>query len=173
VAQDFETKFRGLPQLVDVNSDLQITSPQLRVDIQRDRAATLGITPEQIEDALYSAFGTRQVSTIYTPTNQYYVIMEVAPEFQRDPASLSLHLPAFAERQTRAARCRGHAPPGRRPAHGQPPRPGAVGHPLVQPEAGRLAGRRHDGDRSTGAAGIAAHAQLQLRGLSAGLTRPQ
>jgi HAE1 family hydrophobic/amphiphilic exporter-1 len=90
VAQDFEKKFRALPQLVDVNTDLLITSPQLRVDIQRDRAATLGITPEQIEDALYNAFGTRQVSTIYTPTNQYYVIMEVAQEFQRDPASLSL-----------------------------------------------------------------------------------
>jgi HAE1 family hydrophobic/amphiphilic exporter-1 len=65
------------------------------VDIQRDRAATLGITPQQIEDALYSAFGTRQVSTIYTPTNQYYVIMEVAPEFQRDSSALSrIYLPA-------------------------------------------------------------------------------
>ncbi|RFC49615.1 MAG: hydrophobic/amphiphilic exporter-1 [Verrucomicrobia bacterium] len=91
VAGAMEKKFRGLPDLLaDVNSDLQITSPQLRVDIQRDRAATLGITPAQIEDALYSAFGTRQVSTIYTPTNQYYVIMEVAPEFQRDTAALSL-----------------------------------------------------------------------------------
>ncbi len=90
VADGMEKKFRTLPQLVDVNSDLQITSPQLRVDIQRDRAATLGVTPQQIEDALYSAFGTRQVSTIYTPTNQYYVIMEVAPEFQRDVSGLSL-----------------------------------------------------------------------------------
>ena len=90
VSADMEKKFRGLPQLVDVNSDLQITSPQLRVDIQRDQAASLGVTPEQIEDALYSAFGTRQVSTIYTPTNQYYVIMEVAPEFQRDVSALSL-----------------------------------------------------------------------------------
>ena len=90
VADNMEKKFRALPQLVDVNSDLQITSPQLRVDIQRDRAATLGVTPSDIEDALYSAFGTRQVSTIYTPTNQYYVIMEVAPEFQRDASALSL-----------------------------------------------------------------------------------
>ncbi len=90
VAGKMEKDFRDLPQLVDVNSDLQITSPQLRVDIQRDRASTLGITPQQIEDALYSAFGTRQVSTIYTPTNQYYVIMEVAPEFQRDASALSL-----------------------------------------------------------------------------------
>ncbi len=89
-AAKLEQKFRALPMLTDVNSDLQITSPQLRVDIQRDRAATLGITPQQIEEALYSAFGTRQVSTIYTPTNQYYVIMEVAPEFQRDVSAVSL-----------------------------------------------------------------------------------
>jgi HAE1 family hydrophobic/amphiphilic exporter-1 len=90
VSGDMEQKFRALPQLVDVNSDLQITSPQLQVDIDRDRAATLGITPQQIEDSLYSAFGSRQVSTIYTPTNQYYVIMEVGLEFQRDVSALSL-----------------------------------------------------------------------------------
>ena len=91
VSAAMEIKLRDLDQLlVDVNSDLLITSPQLRVDIQRDRAATLGVTPQQIEDALYSAFGTRQVSTIYTPTNQYFVIMEVAPEFQRDTSALSL-----------------------------------------------------------------------------------
>jgi hydrophobic/amphiphilic exporter-1 (mainly G- bacteria), HAE1 family len=90
VSGKLEQKFRALPQLVDVNSDLQITSPQLRVDIDRDKAATLGVTPADIEDSLYSAFGTRQVSTIYTPTNQYYVIMEVALEFQRDASALSL-----------------------------------------------------------------------------------
>jgi HAE1 family hydrophobic/amphiphilic exporter-1 len=90
VSDALEKKFRALPQLVDVNSDLQITSPQLRVDIARDKAATLGVTPAQIEDTLYNAFGTRQVSTIYTPTNQYFVIMEVAPEFQRDASALSL-----------------------------------------------------------------------------------
>ena len=88
-AGSLEQKFRALPQLADVNSDVQITSPQLRVDIQRDHAAALGVTPQQIEDTLYSAFGTRQVSTIYTPTNQYFVIMELAPEFQRDAAALS------------------------------------------------------------------------------------
>jgi HAE1 family hydrophobic/amphiphilic exporter-1 len=89
-SEKMEKAFHSLPQLVDVNSDLQVTSPQVRVDINRDRAATLGVTPGDIEDALYSAFGTRQVSTIYTPTNQYYVIMEVAPEFQRQASALSL-----------------------------------------------------------------------------------
>jgi HAE1 family hydrophobic/amphiphilic exporter-1 len=90
VAAAMEAKLAALPQLVDVNSDMQITSPQVRVEIQRDRAAALGVTPEQIEDALYNAFGSRQVSTIYTPTNQYYVVMEVAPEYQREAAALSL-----------------------------------------------------------------------------------
>ncbi|MBI5380464.1 MAG: efflux RND transporter permease subunit [Opitutae bacterium] len=89
-AKLMETKVRALADLQDVNSDLQIANPQLRVDIKRDRAASLGVTPQQIEDALYSAFGSRQVSTIYTPTNQYFVIMEVAPEFQRTPEALSL-----------------------------------------------------------------------------------
>jgi multidrug efflux pump subunit AcrB len=76
--------------LQDVNSDLQISNPQLRVEIKRDRASALGITPQQVEDTLYSAYGSRQVSTIYTPTNQYFVIMEMAPEFQQNPEALSL-----------------------------------------------------------------------------------
>ncbi|MSU22557.1 MAG: efflux RND transporter permease subunit [Opitutus sp.] len=89
-AQNMETKMRGLDGLQDVNSDLQISNPQLRVAIKRDRASALGITPQQIEEALYSAYGSRQVSTIYTPTNQYFVIMEMAPEFQKNPEALSL-----------------------------------------------------------------------------------
>ncbi|MEY2879150.1 MAG: hypothetical protein RLZZ15_1530, partial [Verrucomicrobiota bacterium] len=89
-AQNMELKMRGLPGLQDVNSDLQITNPQLRVAIKRDRAAALGISPQQIEDALYNAYGSRQVSTLYTPTNQYYVIMEMAPEFQKNSDALAL-----------------------------------------------------------------------------------
>ena len=89
-AQLMEARMRGLAGLQDVNSDLQLSSPQLRVEIRRERAATLGITPQQIEDALYSAFGSRQVSTIYTPTNQYWVIMELAPEFQMNQEALPL-----------------------------------------------------------------------------------
>ena len=89
-AQNLETKLRGLDGLQDVNSDLQISNPQLRVAIKRDRASALGITPQQIEEALYSAYGSRQVSTIYTPTNQYFVIMEMAPEFQKNSDALSL-----------------------------------------------------------------------------------
>jgi HAE1 family hydrophobic/amphiphilic exporter-1 len=94
-ARDMEMRIREVDAVVDVNSDLQISSPQARVVIDRDRAAMLGLTPEQIEDSLYNAYGSRQVSTIYTPSNQYYVIMEVGPEFQRNPDDLSsLHVSA-------------------------------------------------------------------------------
>jgi hydrophobe/amphiphile efflux-1 (HAE1) family protein len=89
-SQNMESKMRTIDGLQDVNSDLQITNPQLRVAIKRDRAAALGISPQQIEEALYSAYGSRQVSTIYTPTNQYFVIMEMAPEFQKNSDALSL-----------------------------------------------------------------------------------
>ncbi len=94
-APRLQERIRALPMLTDVNSDLQITSPQVVVNIDRDRASSLGVTADQIEDALYSAYGSRQVSTIYTPTNQYWVIMELAPQYQRDPEALSrLHVRA-------------------------------------------------------------------------------
>jgi HAE1 family hydrophobic/amphiphilic exporter-1 len=83
-------KIREIPGLVDANTDLQITSPQLIVDIDRDKASALGLNAQVVEDTLYSAFGARQVSTIYTPTNQYFVILELQEKYQRDPRSLSL-----------------------------------------------------------------------------------
>ena len=82
-------KMRTLPGFLDVSTDLQIASPQLMVDIDRDRARALGVTPQQIQDALYTAYGERQVSTIYTPANEYAVITEVAPQYQRNPSALS------------------------------------------------------------------------------------
>src|SRR5205823_8558741 len=85
-----EAKLRGLPQLQDVTSDLQIKNPQVTVQINRDKAATLGVDPRQIEDALYSAYGSRQISTIYAPNNQYKVVMELQPQFQLDPSALGM-----------------------------------------------------------------------------------
>ncbi len=90
VAPAMLEKLRELPGLIDVNSDLFISSPQLIIDIDRDKASSLGLSAQQVEDTLYSAFGARQVSTIYTPTNQYFVILELQKEFQRDPRALSL-----------------------------------------------------------------------------------
>ncbi len=85
-----EEKMRDLPGLVDVNSDLQIRNPQIRVSMDRDKIASLGLTVNQVENALFNAYGTRQVSTIYAPNNQYQVIMNVAPEYQADPSALSM-----------------------------------------------------------------------------------
>src|SRR6185369_7309558 len=88
-AVELEHKMRELPMLQDVTSDLQIKNPQIQLDIDRDRASALGISVQQVEDALYYAYGSRQVSTIFAPTNQYQVIMEVEPQYQMDPAALS------------------------------------------------------------------------------------
>ena len=85
-----EAKMRGLKEVQDVTSDLQLANPQLAIALNRDRASALGVSSQQIEDALYTAYGTRQISTIYAPTNQYQVIMELAPEFQANPASIAM-----------------------------------------------------------------------------------
>jgi HAE1 family hydrophobic/amphiphilic exporter-1 len=84
-----EGQMRDLPALVDVVSDLRLANPRLNVDIDRDRAMALGVTPDAIAQTLFSAFGNRQVSTINTATNEYYVILEVTPELQKDPAALA------------------------------------------------------------------------------------
>ncbi len=86
----FEAKMRSLPQLQDVTSDLQIKNPQVNVQIDRDKSSALGVSVEQIENALYYAYGSRQVTTIYAPNNQYQVILELAEQYQRDPAALSM-----------------------------------------------------------------------------------
>jgi len=83
------SRMQTLPGFTDVSSDLQIAAPQLMVNIDRDRALTLGVTPQQIQDALYTAYGNRQVSYIYTPSNEYNVVVEVQPQYQRDPDELS------------------------------------------------------------------------------------
>jgi hydrophobic/amphiphilic exporter-1 (mainly G- bacteria), HAE1 family len=89
-APRIEAALQHLPELQDVTSDLQIASPQVVITIDRDKATVLGVTADQIENALYSAYGSRQVSTIYAPNNDYQVILEVAPQFQKDPSALSL-----------------------------------------------------------------------------------
>jgi HAE1 family hydrophobic/amphiphilic exporter-1 len=83
-----DPKLRNLVQ--DVNTDLQITNPQVDVQIDRDKASALGVTAQQIEDALYTAYGQRQISTIYAPSNTYRVVMELEDEYQKDPSALSL-----------------------------------------------------------------------------------
>jgi HAE1 family hydrophobic/amphiphilic exporter-1 len=78
-----------LPQLRDVTSDLQITNPQLTIDIDYDKARALGITEDQIRNVLYTSFGTREVATLFTASNQYPIIVEAEPRFQGDASDLS------------------------------------------------------------------------------------
>jgi HAE1 family hydrophobic/amphiphilic exporter-1 len=82
-------RMRTLPGFVDLNTSMRISSPELQLDIDRDRAQSLGVSPEAIHNALFSAYSGRQVSVIYTPSNQYPVLLEVLPEQQRSPAALS------------------------------------------------------------------------------------
>lgn len=89
-AASFEKVLGQIREITDVNSDLHIASPQVMLDIDRDRAASMGVTATQVESALYSAYGTRQVSSIFTATNDYQVIMELLPQYMRDPSALHL-----------------------------------------------------------------------------------
>jgi len=89
MAPVLESRLRSLGGLQDVTSDLQIANPQVNVDIDRDKARAMGITAEQIESALFSAYGARQISTIFAPNNTYKVILELLPQYQSDPAALS------------------------------------------------------------------------------------
>jgi hydrophobic/amphiphilic exporter-1 (mainly G- bacteria), HAE1 family len=82
-------KIAKLPGLQDVTSDLQIASPQVNVEIDRDKAAALGVTAQQVENALNDAYGEMQASTIYSDVAEYWVVFEVEPQFQLDPAALS------------------------------------------------------------------------------------
>ena len=88
-APELEREMAKLPGLMDVTSDLQIKNPELHVEIDRDKAATLRVTPEQIENALFDAYGPRWISTIYAPDNQYRVLLEVERPFQSSPGDVS------------------------------------------------------------------------------------
>jgi HAE1 family hydrophobic/amphiphilic exporter-1 len=89
MAPVLEARMREIPGLQDVTSDLQVKNPQVNVKIERDKAKSMSVTAQQIEDALFSAYGSRQISTIYTPTDTYQVIMEVEPRYQTGPEALS------------------------------------------------------------------------------------
>ncbi len=89
-APRFEAALRTVEGLEDVTSDLQIRNPQIAVDLDRDQIAALGLTADQVELALTSAYGSRQVSQIFAPDDQYQVILQVDPRYQRDPAALSM-----------------------------------------------------------------------------------
>jgi len=88
-AQRIEDRLRRVPELQDVNTDLQLDSPVVQVTVDRDRAVLLGVSQDQVRQALYSAFGSRQISTIFGQANAYPVILEALPEDQRDETGLA------------------------------------------------------------------------------------
>ncbi len=90
VAPLLEAKLRTMHDLVDVNTDLLIKNPELDIDIDRDKASALGVSAATVEDALYSAYGSRQISTIFAPQNEYQVIMELLPQYQSGPGDVPL-----------------------------------------------------------------------------------
>jgi HAE1 family hydrophobic/amphiphilic exporter-1 len=89
-ATTLEQAMRSMPSLVDVSSDLQLANPQINVNVDRDRIAAMGLSVDKVESAMASAYSTLQVGTIYGATNQYQVIMRVAPEYQNRPDALSM-----------------------------------------------------------------------------------
>jgi HAE1 family hydrophobic/amphiphilic exporter-1 len=89
IAPELRDRIAKLDGLRDVTTDLYIKNPQMSVDVDREKAAVYGITVDQVRNELFSAFGTRQVGTIYTPSNDYQIIMENDPRFQKDPSDIS------------------------------------------------------------------------------------
>ncbi len=89
-AAQLETELRGVQGITDLTSDLRLNNPQVVVDVDRDQAASRGVSMAQVQRTLYDAYGGREVSTIYTDVDNYRVILELAPQFQRDPQALAL-----------------------------------------------------------------------------------
>src|SRR3954468_21916747 len=88
LAPELRDKVAKVSGLLDVTTDLNVTNPQVMIEVDREKAAVYGITIDQVRQELFDAFGNRQVATIYTPSNDYQVILETKPEFRTDPSSL-------------------------------------------------------------------------------------
>ena len=90
ISERMLSRMREVPGLRDASSDLQLANPQIDLDIDRDRAAALGVTVADIQNTLYAAYGAARISTIYSNTAQYDVLLQMAPEFQLDINALKL-----------------------------------------------------------------------------------
>ena len=158
IAPELQAQVEKVEGLRDVTADLYIKNPEMVVEVDREKAAVYGITVDQIRQELYNAFGSRQIGTIYTPSNDYQIIMQSMPEFQTDPTALSkIFLKTRADNPATAAAGGGASGSGQltgpsiplsavtrlvpvgRAVAGQPPGPAAVGDDLVQPRARRVA----------------------------------
>ena len=145
-AAKLEKEVAQVPGLIDVTSDLQISSPQVNVQIDRDRAAAVHVSAQQIENALYDAYGPRWVSTIYAAVNEYKVLLELKPEYQKDPKALSLLYFKSTRRPAGATRLGGSPQPGNRASDDQPLRTASSRHHLLQRPDRRTLGQRGGSD---------------------------
>ena len=89
LAPELRDKIAKIPGLLDVTTDLYIKNPQISIDVDREKSAVYGVSVDQVRQELYNAFGTRQVATIYTPANDYQVILESMPEYRASAADLN------------------------------------------------------------------------------------
>ena len=89
-AEKLQGALSTVPGLQDVNTDLQVNNPQVNVEIDRDKANARGVSAFQVENALETAYSSRQISTILTPNNEYWVLAEILPQYQMDPQAISL-----------------------------------------------------------------------------------
>ena len=146
IAPELRDKIAKLPGLLDVTTDLYIKNPQVTVEVDREKSAVYGVSIDQVRQELYNAFGSRQVATIYTPANDYQVILETKPEFQQSPNDLNRIYMKTTNGTTVPLSAVTHFVRTVGPAAGQPPGPAAGGDHLVQSHARHVArpgGRRH------------------------------
>ena len=165
--QALEARLRELPELRNVTTDLLIRNPQIRVAIDRERASAFGVTPAQVEGALYTAYGAAQASTIYTATNQYAVVIELLPEFQRDLSAMRLLSVRGSGGHPGPAHGAGHRDRGPRAAVGEPFGPAALGDALASTRrpGSRSARRwRRSRRRRRTALPVGHHRELQRHG---------
>ena len=159
--------------LQDVSTSLELRNPEIQINILRDRAAALGVSPQQVESALYNAYGGRRISTLYGATDQYSVLLELDPRFQRDINALRSLFVQSSRRQMVPVSAVADIKMRRRPGFGEPLRAAAVGRALVQPRAGRFDRRRGDARAGACARDAAARrlgdVRRQRKGVSGGV----
>ena len=139
IAPELRDKIAKLPELLDVTTDLYVKNPQVTVEVDREKAAVYGVSIDQVRQELYNAFGSRQVATIYTPANDYQVILETMPEFQPSPNDLNRIYLKTTNGTTVPLSAVTHFVRTVGPLAGQPPGSAAGGDHLVQSRARLLA----------------------------------
>ncbi len=162
-------RMRKIPELRDVNSDQQLKGLQASVVIDRDTAYRLGVSMQAIDDTLNDAFGQRQVSVMYEGINQYYVVMEVLPEFQQDPSYLQQVYVASNTGKLIPLSAFAHYAPYEQPAYREPSGRVSGHHAVIQSCAQRFAGQRRERYSNGAAANAdAGHHPRYLSGNRAG-----